>query len=128
MAISITPILPVRPAQEAGGVEPELVLQSGSVVNAQVLKVLSADLVRIAIASLSIDVSTEVPLQQGQNLQLAVSQTDNGVIRLAVVGQGAGAASPDATGLASDAPIGSPASPAQVGAPSSDPLTPLQRI
>ena len=61
---------------EAGGVAPELVLQPGSVVNAQVLKVLSADLVRIAIASLSIDVESEIPLQQGQTLQLAVSQTE----------------------------------------------------
>ena len=58
MAISINPVLPVLAAQEAGGVAPELVLQPGSVVNAQVLKVLSADLVRIAIASLSIDVAT----------------------------------------------------------------------
>ena len=74
MAISINPVLPVLSAQEAGGVAPELVLQQGSVVNAQVLKVLSADLVRIAIASLSIDVGSEIPLQQGQNLQLAVTQ------------------------------------------------------
>jgi len=92
MAISINPILPVTAAQEAGGVAPELVLQSGSVVNAQVLKVLSADLVRIAIDSLAIDVSTEVPLQQGQNLQLAVTQAKDGSVRLAMVGQGGGAA------------------------------------
>ena len=46
---------------------------------------------RIAIANLSIDVLSEVPLQAGQNLQLAVSQTPDG-IRLAVVGQGAAAA------------------------------------
>ena len=65
MAISINPVLPVLAAQEAGGVAPELVLQPGSVVNAQVLKVLSADLVRIAIASLSIDVLSEIPLQAG---------------------------------------------------------------
>ena len=91
MAISINPVLPVLSAQEAGGVAPELVLQPGSVVNAQVLKVLSADLVRIAIASLSIDVATEIPLQQGQNLQLAVTQTKDG-IRLAMVGQGGDAA------------------------------------
>ena len=89
MAISINPVLPVLSAQEAGGIAPELVLQPGSVVNAQVLKVLSADLVRIAIASLSIDVASEIPLQQGQNLQLAVTQTKDG-IRLAVVGQGGG--------------------------------------
>ena len=90
MAISINPVLPVLPAQEAGSVAPELVLQPGSVVNAQVLKVLSADLVRIAIASLSIDVASEIPLQQGQNLQLAVTQTKDGGIRLALLGQGGG--------------------------------------
>ena len=59
MAISINPVLPVLAAQEVGGTAPELVLQPGSVVNAQVLKVLSADLVRIAISSLSIDVLLE---------------------------------------------------------------------
>jgi hypothetical protein len=123
MAISINPVLPVQPAQEAGGVAPELVLQPGSVVNAQVLKVLSADLVRIAIASLSIDVASEIPLQQGQNLQLAVTQTKDG-IRLAVVGQGGGAdavtLSPDAL---ADAAVNRPAvvSPKNL-------LTPLERI
>ena len=59
MAISINPALPVLAAQEVGGIAPELVLQPGSVVNAQVLKILSADLVRIAIASLSIDVASK---------------------------------------------------------------------
>ena len=125
MAISINPVLPVLSAQEAGGIAPELVLQPGSVVNAQVLKVLSADLVRIAIASLSIDVATEIPLQQGQNLQLAVTQTKDG-IRLAVVGQGGDAAadavtlSPDAL---ADAAVNRPAivSPKNV-------LTPLERV
>src|ERR1041384_3908161 len=104
MAITINPVLPVLAAQEAGGVAPELVLQPGSVVNAQVLKVLAADWVRIAIASLSIDVATEIPLQQGQNLQLAVMQTKDG-IRLAMVGQGGDAAgsSADAVTLSPDA-------------------------
>ncbi|MHC1945741.1 flagellar hook-length control protein FliK [Bradyrhizobium sp. UFLA06-06] len=87
MAIAINPVLPVLASKEADGVAPDLTLEAGSVVNAQVLKVLSADLVRIAIASLSIDVQTEVPLQQGQNLRLAVSQTNDG-IRLQLVGQG----------------------------------------
>src|SRR6059058_1742624 len=103
MAISINPVLPVLSAQEAGGVAPELVLQPGSVVSAQVLKMLSADLVRIAIASLSIDVASEIPLQPGQNLQLAVMQTKDG-IRLAVVGQGGDAgASADTVTLSPDA-------------------------
>jgi hypothetical protein len=88
MALTINPVLPVLAAQEAGSVAPDLVLQQGTVVNAQVLKVLSADLVRIAIASLSIDVISQVPLQEGQALQLAVSQTPEGNVRLAVVGQG----------------------------------------
>ena len=91
MAISINPVSPVAAAQQAGGVAPELVLQPGSVVNAQVLQVLSADLVRIAIANLTIDVGTQIPLQQGQTLQLGVSHTADG-IRLALVGQGGDAA------------------------------------
>ena len=60
-------VAPVLAAQEAAGIAPELVLQPGSVVNAQVLKILSADLVRIAIASLSIDVASEIPLQAGRD-------------------------------------------------------------
>ena len=103
MAISINPVLPVLAAQEVGGIAPELVLQPGSVVSAQVEKILSADLVRIAIASLSIDVASEVPLQAGQSLQLAVSQTKDGGIRLALVGQGG-----DASGAAADAVTLSP--------------------
>src|SRR5258707_10771526 len=113
MAISINPVLPVLAAQEVGGVAPEFVLQPGSVVNAQVVKVLSADLVRIAIASLSIDVLSEIPLQEGQVLQLAVSQTKDGV-RLAVVGQGGDAAgtSADAITLSPEALVDAAANPA----------------
>ena len=105
---------------------PELVLQPGSVVNAQVLKVLSADLVRIAIASLSIDVASEIPLQQGQNLQLAVTQTKDG-IRLAMVGQGGDAAGPTPSLCR---PMRWPMRPS-IGRPSCHPknvLTPLERI
>jgi len=128
MAISINPVLPVLSAQEAGGIAPELVLQPGSVVNAQVLKVLSADLVRIAIASLSIDVASEIPLQQGQNLQLAVMQTRDG-IRLAVVGQGGDAAgsSADAVTLSPDALADAAANRPAVVSPKNV-LTPLERI
>src|SRR3954470_20170946 len=127
MAISINPVLPVLPAQEAGGVAPELVLQSGSVINAQVLKVLSADLVRIAIASLSIDVATEVPLQQGQNLQLAVTQTKDG-IRLAMLGQGGDVAASlgDAVTLSPDAQADAALNRPAMLTPRST-LTPLER-
>jgi hypothetical protein len=127
MAISINPVLPVLSAQEAGGVAPELVLQPGSVVNAQVLKVLSADLVRIAIASLSIDVASEIPLQQGQNLQLAVMQTKDG-IRLAVVGQGGNAAgaAADAVTLSPDALADAAVNRPTIVSPKNV-LTPLER-
>src|SRR6266404_9522272 len=106
MALTINPVLPVLAAQEIGGTAPELVLQPGSVVSAQVVKVLSANLVRIAIASLSIDVLSEIPLQQGQALQLAVSQTQDG-IRLVVVGPGtdAAATSADAVTLSPEAHV-----------------------
>ena len=129
MAISINPVLPVLAAQEVGGTAPELVLQPGSVVNAQVLKILSADLVRIAIASLSIDVLSEIPLQEGQLLQLAVSQTKDGV-RLAVVGQGgdAAAASADAVTLSPEALVDAVATVTRptIVAPKSV-LTPVER-
>lgn len=82
MAISINPIFPVIAAQ---GVTADIALQPGTVIDAQVQKVLANDLVRIAIANLSIDVLSEIPLQAGQNLQLAVSQTADG-LRLSVVG------------------------------------------
>lgn len=106
MAIPVTSVLPALPAQEVGAVAavtPELVLQPGTTIDATVLKVLSADLVRIAIASLSIDVKTEIPLQQGERLKLAVSQTDNG-IRLINVTDATGAAgtSADAVTLSPD--------------------------
>jgi hypothetical protein len=127
MAITINPVLPVLPAQDVGGVAPELVLQPGSVVNAQVLKVLAADLVRIAIAGLSIDVASEIPLQPGQNLQLTVLQTKDG-IRLAMVGQGDDAtrSSADAVTLSADALADAAVNrPAIVS--SKNVLTPLER-
>ena len=107
---------------------PELVLAPGSVITAQVLKVLSADLVRIAIASLSIDVLSEIPLQHGQSLQLAVSQTRDG-IRLAVVGQGGNpaAASGDAVNLSPEALVDASVSRPTIVAPSRTVLTPLER-
>ena len=131
MAISIDPILPifpVLPAQEAAAVAPEFVLQPGTVVDATVLKVLAADLVRIAIASLSIDVRSEIPLQEGQVLRLSVAQTEGGV-RLTTVAQGE-----DTAGALADAVTLSPGAPveASVIASASTPpktiLTPLEKL
>jgi hypothetical protein len=88
---SANPILSVVAAQgTSGNVERDLVLPPGAVIDAQVLKVLANNMVRIAIAGLALDVMSQVPLQAGQALQLAVSQSEGG-IKLAVVGQGAGA-------------------------------------
>jgi hypothetical protein len=140
MPISINPIFPVIAAQ---GAAPDLVLQPGTVIDAQVLKILANDLVRIAIANLSIEVLSEIPLQVGQTLQLAVSQTPEG-IKLAVVGQGnsnagipaatgegAGLrniASPDLTGLAPEANVSAAAKPVTDVTPPKNPLTPLEAL
>src|ERR1043165_8716388 len=120
MAISVTPVLPIQPAQEVEAVTPELVLRPGSTINATVLKVLSAELVRIAIASLSIDVKTEIPMQQGQALKLAVSQTENG-IRLTNVTDTAGTAADVAT-LSPDALVEAPTAPSAPSTPSTSAL------
>ena len=88
---SIVPVSAASPVADAA--TPDLVLQAGSVVDARVVSVLADNLVRIAIANLSLDVMSEVALSPGQNLQLAVSQND-GTIRLAVV-NGAGEAAAD---------------------------------
>ncbi|WP_027583325.1 flagellar hook-length control protein FliK [Bradyrhizobium sp. Ai1a-2] len=124
MALTVNPVLPVLSAKEVGSVTPDLVLQPGSVINAQVLKVLSADLVRIAISSLSIDVLSEVPLKEGQALQLAVSQTKDG-IRLAMVGQG-DAATADTVSLSPDALLDAAGNPSTAAQPKNV-LTPVER-
>jgi hypothetical protein len=144
MALTVNPSLPVIAAQAAGSATTGVVLQPGTVVDAQVLKV-AENLVQIAIAGLSIDVMSEVALTPGQNLQLAVSQTSDGTVRLAMVGQGAGAPAADVAPVAANATANSSAGPsasqpatittianaAQVAAPApaaNDPLTPLERI
>jgi Flagellar hook-length control protein FliK len=132
MAISVTPVLPVLTAQ---GVAPAVVLQPGTVISAQVLQILAGELVQIAIADVSIDVMSQVPLQAGQTLQLAVSQTQDG-IRLAIVGPGASMADNAPTDTISLAPGATLASPALGAAPTNPPisaaspnnaLTPLER-
>src|ERR1700761_5021125 len=71
----------------ANGVPAGIVLQPGTVINAQVLQILGNDQVQIAIGGQPVDVTSQVPLQAGQTLQLSVSQADNGTINLAVVNQ-----------------------------------------
>jgi hypothetical protein len=124
MSMTVNPIVPAIAVQAA---TPDLVLQPGSVIDAQVLKILSDDLVRIVIAGVSIDVLSQVPLAAGQALQLAVSQTPDG-IRLAVVEQGAaGGASTDTVTLAPGA-ITDATAPAPAAGPARSVLTPLEQL
>ncbi|OAF10344.1 flagellar hook-length control protein FliK [Bradyrhizobium centrolobii] len=126
-----TPISSIAPVSSAGAVAdagtPGLVLQEGSVVDAKVVSVLADNLVRIAIANLSLDVMSEVALSPGQNLQLAVSQND-GTIRLAVV-NGAGEAAVDQVTLtpaAASRVDGPPLAPSLSAARNS--LTPAEQV
>ena len=128
MPTPISSILPVSAASPlADAATPDLVLQAGSVVDAKVVSVLADNLVRIAIANLSMDVMSEVSLTPGQNLQLAVSQND-GTIRLAVV-NGAGEASADQITLTPTAAslIDSPSLAPSVN-PARNTLTPLEQV
>jgi hypothetical protein len=68
-----------------------VVLQPGSVISARVLQVLHGNTVQIVVGGQTIEVQSQVPLQAGQTLQLAVSQTSDGV-RLAIVDQQSAAA------------------------------------
>jgi hypothetical protein len=99
MSIAINPVFPVVSAAQGAAVD--VALQPGTTVEARVLKLLDANLVRIAIANLTIEVLSEVPLQPGTDVRLAVSQTTQGV-RLQVVPQGAGA-TPSAPAQVADA-------------------------
>jgi hypothetical protein len=114
MVTAVSPTLPAIAPQSPGSTTSAVLLQPGTVVNATVLKA-AENLVQIAIADLAIDVLSEVPLSAGQNLQLAVSQAEDGTIRLAVVGEG--------TALGAPALSDGPAT-----VPPNDPLTPLERI
>jgi hypothetical protein len=122
---SIVPVSAASPVADAA--TPDLVLQAGSVVDARVVSVLADNLVRIAIANLSMDVMSEVSLTPGQNLQLAVSQND-GTIRLAVV-NGAGEATADQLTLTPTAAslVDSP-SLAPSATTARNPLTPTEQV
>jgi hypothetical protein len=128
MPTPISSIVPVSAASSvADAATPELALQAGSVVDAKVISVLADNLVRIAIANLSMDVMSEVALTPGQNLQLAVSQND-GTIRLAIV-DGAGGATADQITLTPGAAslVDSP-SLAPSATTARNPLTPSEQV
>src|ERR1700733_3758275 len=85
MSIVITP--QIQPVAAQGATAAPVVLQPGSVISARGQQILGNNMVQIAIGSQTLDVVTQVPLQAGQTLQLAVSQTADGTVRLAVVNQ-----------------------------------------
>ncbi|MFN5408376.1 hypothetical protein [Bradyrhizobium sp.] len=66
-------------------------LQAGALLSARVQQVLAENLVQVAIGNLSMELASELPLQAGQTVQVAVSQTGQG-LQLAIVGPGNGAA------------------------------------
>ncbi|WP_424630894.1 flagellar hook-length control protein FliK [Bradyrhizobium sp. SYSU BS000235] len=105
MSFAINPVFPVI---SASGATATTLLQPGTTIRAQVLQQLDANRVRIAIPNLTIEVLSEVPLQPGQILQLAVSQTPQGV-RLQIVpqtdGQPATANAPAAASASAEATI-----------------------
>lgn len=82
--MSTAAINPIMPIVAIPGVSDNVAFHSGSVITAHVLKVMLDNQVRISVGGQHIDVQSEVPLQAGQTLRLAVSQTSDGV-RLAVV-------------------------------------------
>lgn len=86
MPAVIIPTSSVAQVSAASSTSPQLVLQPGTVIDARVLAV-RENLARILIAGLILDVLTQVALQPGANLKLAVSQTVDGGVRLAVVPQ-----------------------------------------
>jgi hypothetical protein len=131
-------ITPNNAAVTAPGVTTApVVLQPGSVIDARVVQILGNDTVRIAIGNQSIDVLSQVPLQAGQTLQLAVSQAADGSIRLAVLEAQAASqgptnaasttATPDSITLALDATAGI-AAPTASGVTARNQLTPLQAL
>ena len=102
MSIAVNTTLPIVAAQSVSAV---VALQPGTVITARVLQVLDQGQVQIAIGNDTLAVRSEVPLQAGQTLQLAVSQTADG-FRLAVLPQQTAATS---TALANAATLGTSA-------------------
>jgi hypothetical protein len=128
MPTPISSIVPVSAAAfVADAATPELVLQAGSVVDAKVVSVLADNLVRIAIANLSIDVMSEVALSPGQNLQLAVSQND-GTVRFAIVSGAGGAATDPVTLTPGAAALTESPALAPFATATRNLLTPLEQI
>jgi hypothetical protein len=108
MPIVIRPDVPLFAAPSEAA---PVVLQAGSVIRAQVQQVLGDGMVRLAIGGQTIEAQSQIPLQAGQTLQLAVSQSADGTIELSLVT------------LPSGASAGQGAAPAAQAAATSDTIT-----
>ena len=91
MAVTIAPVSPAASTVAVSPVTPQLSLPPGTVISAQVIQLLENGLAQIAIDGMAIAAFSEVPLQVGEQLKLAVSQASDGVIKLQVVPPGADA-------------------------------------
>lgn len=80
MSISITPIGPTSGVNMVA----DPVLKPGTVIDARVLKLFAGNQVSIQIGTATMDVQSNVALQPGQLLKLAVTQLTDG-LRLAIV-------------------------------------------
>jgi hypothetical protein len=104
MAASIAPVPVTSAAAPVSPVAaPQLALQPGTVITAQVLQVLEDGLAKIAIDGIAIAALSEVPLQVGDALKLAVSQATDGVVRLSIVPPNQAGANAVATGASASA-------------------------
>ncbi|WP_035641067.1 flagellar hook-length control protein FliK, partial [Bradyrhizobium sp. ORS 375] len=134
MVQSVTPPPSVSAVRSVGtaasGATPNVTsgttLQAGALISARVQQVLAENLVQVAIGNLSLELATELPLQAGQSVQVAVSQTAQG-LQLAIVGQGtasgtSGTPTPAATVVDVTGRL------APTLAPPPDPLTGLERL
>src|SRR5260221_1752933 len=93
MPATIAPVsTATSPAPVSPVATPQLTLQPGTVISAQVLQLLENGLAQIAIDGIAISALSEVPLQVGDALKLAVAQTTDGVIKLSIVPPNGGAA------------------------------------
>jgi len=131
MVQSITPSPPASPVRGVTTPLAGTALQAGAVLSAKVQQVLAENLFQLALGNLTMELASDLPLQAGQTVQVAVTQTPQG-LQLAVIGQGqggggaaagtAGASTPAATIVDVTGHL-APTQP-----PPPDPLTGLERL
>ncbi|WP_315766513.1 MULTISPECIES: flagellar hook-length control protein FliK [unclassified Bradyrhizobium] len=127
MVLSITPSPPVNGVRNVGTSTAGTALQSGTVLSARVQQVLAENLVQVAIGNLSMELASDLALQAGQTVQVAVTQSGQG-LQLAIVGQGGAAAATNGAASTAATVIDVAVPLAPVVAPPADPLTGLERI